>query len=135
MTATEVLERSSEMTLLLGATYGRLQCELLTPLIRRAYTILRRRGEIPDIALDGRYVTLDYRMPLARAQGQQTAQDILTWMKAMTQLGTDALSSVDMGKTARYIGDALGIPADLIRQDTSLSFSPTNIEVAEHDQR
>ncbi|MBN8521758.1 MAG: head-tail connector protein [Alphaproteobacteria bacterium] len=135
MTATEVLERSSEMTILLGATYGRLQCELLTPLIRRAYAILRRRGEIPDIALDGRYVTLDYRMPLARAQGQQVAQDILIWMKAMTQLGSDALSSVDMGKTARYIGDALGIPADLIRQDTSLPISHINMETTEHDQR
>lgn len=53
MTATEVLERSAQMSLLLGATYGRLQSELLTPLIRRAFTILRRRGEIPDISLDG----------------------------------------------------------------------------------
>lgn len=135
MTATEVLERTSEMTLLLGATYGRLQCELLTPLIRRAYTILRRRGEIPDIALDGRYVTLDYRMPLARAQGQQMAQDILNWMKTITHLGSEAVSSVDMGKAVRYIGDALGIPADLIRQDASLSFPHVNKETTEHDHR
>lgn len=47
MTATEVIERSSEMALLLGATYGRLQSELLTPMIRRAYAILRRRGKSP----------------------------------------------------------------------------------------
>ena len=59
MTATEVLERSAEMSLLLGATYGRLQTELLTPLIKRAFQILRRRGEIPDIALDGRLVAFD----------------------------------------------------------------------------
>ena len=32
MTATEVLERAAEMARLLGATYGRLQSELLTPL-------------------------------------------------------------------------------------------------------
>ena len=71
MTATEVLERSAEMSLLLGATYGRLQSELLTPLIKRAFSILKRRGEIPDISLDGRLVVVDYRSPLARSQGQR----------------------------------------------------------------
>ena len=35
MTATEVLERSSEMTRLLGAMFGRLQAELLNPLLNR----------------------------------------------------------------------------------------------------
>ena len=45
MTATEVLERSAEMSLILGATYGRLQSELLTPLIKRAFAILKRRGD------------------------------------------------------------------------------------------
>ena len=56
MTATEILERSSEMSLVMGATYGRLQSELLTPLIQRAFDILRRRGEVPDISIDGRNV-------------------------------------------------------------------------------
>ena len=78
MTATEVLERSAEMALLLGATYGRLQAELLTPLILRAFSILKRRGEIPDIALDGRLVVVDYRSPLARNQGQRNVQNTLS---------------------------------------------------------
>ena len=66
MTATEVLERSAEMSRLLGATYGRLQSELLTPLMMRAVAILRRRGEIPDIVVDGRTVELQYRSPWPR---------------------------------------------------------------------
>ena len=53
MTATEVLERSAEVSRLLGAVYGRLQSELLTPLLRRAVAILSRRGEIAPIRLDG----------------------------------------------------------------------------------
>lgn len=118
MTATEVLERSAEMALLLGATYGRLQCELLTPLIRRAFAILRRRGEIPDIALDGRYVTLDYRMPLARAQGQRGIQNVLSWINSVTAMGAEGLSAVDLPRTARFLGDALGVPSDLIRKET-----------------
>ena len=55
MTATEVLERSAEMGRILGATYGRLQSELLTPLIQRGLAIgapLRARGKELRDALD-----------------------------------------------------------------------------------
>lgn len=119
MTATEVLERASEMALLLGATYGRLQSELLTPMIRRAYAILRRRGEIPDIALDGRFVSLDYRAPLARAQAQRNVQNIITWLTTTLGMGGEAASVVDIPRAARFLGEALGVPSDIIRKDMS----------------
>ncbi|HRQ81690.1 MAG TPA: portal protein, partial [Azospirillaceae bacterium] len=91
MTATEVLERSGEAARLLGATYGRLQNELLTPLIERAADILRRRGEIPDIAIDNRMVTVQHRSPLALAQGQRDVQAMLRWLEAARGLGPEAL--------------------------------------------
>ena len=47
MTATEVVERASETTRLLGATYGRLQAELLTPLLTRAVAILNGAARSP----------------------------------------------------------------------------------------
>ena len=114
MTATEVLERSAEMALLLGATYGRLQTELMTPLIQRAYAILRRRGEVPDVNIDGRLVTLDYRSPLARSQGQRNVQNTLFWLQAVQAMGPEALSAVNLPQAARVLGDALGVPSDLI---------------------
>lgn len=117
MTATEVLERTAQMSLLLGATYGRLQSELLTPLIQRAFAILKRRGEIPDISLDGRYVTLDYRSPLARAQGQQSVQNIMMWLESVSSMGAEASLSINVPQTAKFIGEALGIPSDLVRQE------------------
>ncbi len=117
MTATEVVERAGEMALLLGATYGRLQTELLTPMIRRAYAILRRRGEIPDIALDGRFVALDYRAPLARAQAQRNVQNVMTWINAVMGMGGEAQSAIDLPRAARFLGDALGVPSDLIRKE------------------
>lgn len=124
MTATEVLERSAEMALLLGATYGRLQSELLTPLIQRAFAILRRRGEIPDIALDGRYVALDYRAPLARAQGQRSVHNTLTWIDSVLAMGPEAAAAVDLGRAARFLGDALGVPSDLIRKEMPPVIAP-----------
>ncbi len=117
MTATEVVERASEMALLLGATYGRLQSELLTPMIRRAYSILRRRGEIPDIALDGRFVALDYRAPLARAQAQRNVQNTMTWINSVMGMGAEAASAVDMPRAAQFLGEALGVPSDLIKKE------------------
>jgi hypothetical protein len=116
MTATEVMERSAEMSLLLGATYGRLQSELLTPLIKRAFSILKRRGEIPDITLDGRLVVVDYRSPLARSQGQRNVQNTLSWINSVLAMGPEAAVSIDLAQAARFLGDALGVPSDLIRK-------------------
>jgi hypothetical protein len=115
MTATEVLERSAEMTRLLGATYGRLQAELLTPLLSRAMAILRRRGEIPNLALDGRFVDLQYKSPLARLQAQQDVQSILLWLETTARMGPEAVAAVDLPATARWLGDRLGVPGQLIR--------------------
>lgn len=120
MTATEVIERSAEMSLLLGATYGRLQAELLTPLVQRAFAILRRRGEVPDIRLDGRLVALDYRAPLARAQGQRNIQNTLSWIESVLRMGPEASSAIDLPAAARFLGEALGVPVDLIRQPLPL---------------
>ncbi|MCL4679156.1 MAG: phage tail protein [Alphaproteobacteria bacterium] len=117
MTATEVLERSAEMSLLLGATYGRLQTELLTPLVKRAFSILRRRGEVPDIALDGRLVAVDYRSPLAKAQGQRNVQNTLTWITSVLAMGPEAAQSVNLPAAARFLGEALSVPSDLIRAE------------------
>ena len=117
MTATEVLERSAEMSLLLGATYGRLQSELLTPLIKRAFQILRRRGEIPDISLDGRLITVDYRSPLARSQGQRNVQNTLSWINSVLAMGPEAASAANLPQVTRFLGEALAVPIDLMRRD------------------
>jgi hypothetical protein len=66
MSATEVTERADEMVRILGATYGRLQSELLNPLIYRAIGILNRRGEIEDINVDGKEVVLRYQSPIVQ---------------------------------------------------------------------
>ncbi len=117
MTATEVIERSSEMALVLGATYGRLQNELLTPLILRAFSILRRRGEVPDVNIDGRLVELDYRSPLALSQGQRNVQNTLSWVNSVAAMGAAGLDAVNLPEVARYLGNALGVPSDLIRNE------------------
>jgi hypothetical protein len=114
MTATEVLERSAEMARLLGATYGRLQCELLTPLVMRAVAILRRRGEIPELLVDGHSVDLLYKSPLAQNQAQRDARNTLTWLASLAQLGGGGIQVVDATATARWLGRVFNVPAELM---------------------
>lgn len=114
MTATEVLERSAEMARLLGATYGRLQCELLTPLILRAVAILRRRGEIPELLVDGHTVDLSYKSPLAQSQARRDAMNMLTWLSSLGQLGPAGVQAVDAAAAARWLAGVFDVPAELM---------------------
>ena len=114
MTATEVMERSAEMARQLGATFGRLQSELLNPLLLRAVAILQRRGEIPRFALDGREVTLVQQSPLARLQAQGDVQGVLSWLQQLQALGPAALQVVDSVAVARWLGRTLGVPGEFL---------------------
>ncbi len=120
MTATEVLERAAEMARALGATYGRLQSELLTPLLLRAVAILVRRGEIPPLTVDGRRIALEYKSPLARNQARMDAQHTLLWLEAVRALGPEGLAAVDHAQAARWLGRAFGVPGELIREQPML---------------
>lgn len=114
MTATEVMERSGEMTRLLGAIFGRLQAELLNPLLQRAVAILRRRGELPGFELDGRTVELQSRAPLARVQAREDVRNVLMWLDTIARLGPGAMQYVDTAATARWLGANLGVPDELV---------------------
>ncbi len=113
MSATEVLERSAEMSRILGATYGRLQSELLTPLISRGIAILRRRGEIPAVNIDGRTIDIDYKSPLARRQTQEYLSGALGWFQAISQLGV-AHEIMDSHKAARWLAEVYRVPESIL---------------------
>ena len=117
MTATEVLERSAEVSRILGATYGRLQSELLNPVVERGIAILRRRGEIDDIVVDGRSIEIQYLSPLAQNQKRQDAQGVLLWLEAVSAFGPEALGILDVPKTARWIARAFNLPESLIHPE------------------
>jgi hypothetical protein len=115
MTATEVVHRAADMARVLGASYGRLQSELLAPLIRRGLAILRRRGEIPPIRLDGRLVDLTHASPLAQQQRMSDAQTTLTWINAVQGLGEGAARVIDAEGAARWLARTLGVPDAALR--------------------
>lgn len=114
MTATEVLERKAEMARLLGATFGRLQSELLAPLIDRGLAILRRRREIPPVRIDGRTIALSYASPLAQEQMHRDIETVAGWADLVSRLGPAGMAAVDSARAARWAGRILGVPSALI---------------------
>ena len=70
MTATEVMQRTQERMRLLGPMLGRLESELLGPLVARVYGLLHRVGELPQPPeeLIDQDFTVQYVSPIAQAQ-------------------------------------------------------------------
>ena len=125
MTATEVLERKAEMARLLGATFGRLQSELLAPLIDRGLAILRRRREIPPIRIDGRTIALSYASPLAQEQAHRDIKTVAGWAELVSRLGPAGMAAVDAARAARWAGRILGVPSALITPEPGAGGAPT----------
>ncbi len=124
MTATEVLERKAEMARLLGATFGRLQSELLGPLIDRGLAILRRRREIPPVSVDGRTIALSYASPLAQEQAHRDIRTVTGWAELVGRLGPAGSAAVDAARAARWAGRILGVPAALIAPEPAPAAAP-----------
>ena len=70
MTATEVLDRREEKLRLMAPMLGRLQSELLGPMLKRTYTLLNSKGLIPDAPeeMAGSSLDIQYVSPAAKAQ-------------------------------------------------------------------
>jgi len=79
MTATEVMQRTEEKLRLMGPLLGRIQTELLGPMIRRVYGLLQRAGKFPPMpeALREQPVKIVYTSPIARAQEQVEANGLM----------------------------------------------------------
>ncbi len=129
MTATEVLQRTEEKLRLMGPVLGRLQSELLRPLIARAFAILARLGRIapPPAALRkavGGRLRVDYTSPIARAQRADETQAIgrVTQM-AQPFIAADPslLDLIDAEKLIRHVAAREGLPRGLLRDERQLA--------------
>lgn len=105
MTATEVIQRTEERMRLLGPIMGRMQAELLGPIISRVFGILSRNGELPPQPeeLDGVEWRVEYVSPIALAQKGQKVERV-TYALA---LAGQVAAAADSGSPtfARFNGD------------------------------
>jgi hypothetical protein len=116
MTATEVVQRTEEKMRLLGPVLGRLQAELLQPMIDRAFNIMVRQNRFPapPPAIADMDIEIEYVSPLARAQRQNDLQAIMRMFEIMSpaaSIDPSVFDHVDFDGLVRHLLGVLHVPA------------------------
>jgi len=123
MTATEIQVRYDLMQRVLGPTLGRLERELLEPVIWRTFKIMGRRGKIPppppemgDV-LD---INVRYVGPLSRAQKQAEINAFMTFLQEVgmvSQMKPEVLDNIDGDAAIRWLHSHHDLPAIVMVED------------------
>jgi hypothetical protein len=117
MSATEVAERQADLSRQIGAAFGRLQSEMVTPVLQRVVYILKKQGRIKIPSINGREIKVQSSSPLAQAQHQSDVANIDRFL-AMIQgrVGPELMNIlIKQDEVAKYVAKKLGIPEELIR--------------------
>jgi hypothetical protein len=104
---------------ILGPVLGRLQSELLQPLITRCFSILIRNNKFkpaPEF-LGNQNIEIEYVSPLAKAQKTGEVQSLMRGIELMGSLQNVApvFDYLDTDNLMSYIKDVLGIPAKILK--------------------
>ncbi len=119
MTATEVMQRTEEKMRLLGPVLGRLQSELLQPLITRCFNLLLKNNKFaapPDVIGD-QEIEIEYVSPLAKAQKTQELSSVMRGIEIFGSLQNVApvFDYLDIDGLVGHVKDILGLPAKVMR--------------------
>ena len=117
MTATEVSERMADLSRQIGSSFGRLQSELIHPLLKRIIRILSQQGRIELPKVNGREVKVAARSPLAKAQHLQDVADVNRFNEILAgTFGPQMINIImDQNQVAKYIAGKMNLPEKLIR--------------------
>jgi len=125
MTATEVLQRNEEKMRILGPVLGRLQSELLQPMILRVFNIMLRNKlfqAAPEI-LNNQEIDIEYVSPMALAQKGQELQSLMRGLELFGQIGQIApvQDYIDENGLIKQIIKITGLPARMIKSDKQVA--------------
>ena len=121
MTATEVLQRNEEKMRILGPVMGRIQSELLEPMINRVFLIMLRNRlfkEAPAI-LANQEIDIEYVSPMALAQKGQELQNVMRGLELFGSLAQTmpVMDYIDENGLVKQLVQTLGLPARMIKSD------------------
>jgi hypothetical protein len=124
MTATEVQQRVEENMRVLGPTFGRIQRELLKPLVERSYLILERRNAFEHLplpeGLEGVGLKVEYESPLERAQKSHDVNAIraaLELLAPVIELMPETRHVIKAYPLAKDILAKAGVPKNIIADE------------------
>ncbi len=126
MTATQSLELSAQMNRHLAPILGRMSTELHDPIIDRVFSIEERAGRLPPVpeSIQGQPLEIDHVNPISRAQQTGDARAIIDFSGVVANLAAvapEVLDVVDFDDGARKLGEALGVPPSMLRDQISIA--------------
>jgi hypothetical protein len=137
MTATEIAERMADLSRQIGAAFGRLQAELVNPVLQRVIYILKKQGRIQIPVVNGREIKIRSSSPLAQAQHQQDVATIDRFLGMMQmRVGPELLNIlIKQGEVAKFIASKLGIPEELIRSEQEMQEAAMQLQQLQQQQQ
>ena len=141
MTATQVIELARLSQRILSPVLGRMQVELLEPMIERVVGILSRRSDfpVPPDFLAGEELKIEYVSPVARAQKASEAQAILDSFSAaaaVAEADPSVMDNIDLDVAVRKIFEGNGVPVQVLRQrEDVLEIRQAQAEAVEAQQQ
>lgn len=141
VTATEIVERVRRFQADTGA-FGRLQADVVAPLVTRCLDIMDEAGELADPIFAGIMdllrddaVRIRAVSPLASAQDQADVQAVLAFAQGAASLGEAGMamlrSGLDPARAGRYVAERTGVPLVLIPTDRELQAQDAQAQQAE----
>lgn len=117
--ATEVAERMADLSRRMGSAFGRLQAELVQPVLQRVIYILKKQGRIEVPTVNGREVKVRSVSPLAQAQANQDISSVARFLELVGGVfGPEMLQLlIDSEQTAIHLAKKFGVPESLIRDE------------------
>lgn len=119
--ATEVSLRQQELASRIGSAFGRLQYELLAPLVNRMLHIMEEFGlvDLQNYRVDGNVIAIRHVSPLAMSQDEETLMSMLRYAEFMSKtFGPQAaLTLLKPQQFGKKVADLLHVPADIIPSD------------------
>tara|TARA_R110001606_G_scaffold265924_2_gene414890 strand:- start:252 stop:1802 length:1551 start_codon:yes stop_codon:yes gene_type:complete len=117
--ATEVAERMADLSRRMGAAFGRLQSELVQPVLQRVVYILRKQGRIELPTINGREIKIRPTSPLAQAQANQDISSVARFLEMVGGVfGPEMLQMlIDGEEVAVHLAKKFGVPDRLIRDE------------------
>ena len=134
MTATEVMARTDEKLRLMAPMIGRIQSELLGPIIERSFGILYRmsanRGfenapfpQPPEVLLERPFKVM-YVSPMERAQRASEANSIMAFVNSvvpLSQIDPSILDNINFDELTRQLHNIQSVPSVILNDRESVA--------------
>lgn len=115
--ATEIIKRLEDLQMDIGAAFGRLMTEMITPMVIRCLRILDSQEVLAfPIKIDGEHIRIKVTSPLAQQQNMEDLKTSMMWLEILGMLGQEfTVLNAKLETFGTWAGEKLGVDPALMR--------------------